>query len=130
MEYLLARPEIGYVLTHLQPLLAEGVTWPKALNRAYYDTHPPGYLPSALLVRRSAWARVGSFDRRLKLGSDGDWFFRARQASVPMGIIPRALVHWRIHPANQSSNTGAASRELLAVVREHLARRGKIGDNH
>ena len=60
------------------------------------------FLPSALLVRRAILDVIGIFDTRYRHANDRDWFLRAQDAGVPMAIVPKVLVHKRLHSSNLS----------------------------
>jgi glycosyltransferase involved in cell wall biosynthesis len=115
VRYLIEHPDIGYVITHMRPMLEDGVNWPSSLNRAYYTKNPPCYLPSALLVRREVFLGVGLFDTRYRHASDSDWFLRAKDAGVKMAILPEVLVEKHIHSSNLSHETSVTFETMMAV---------------
>lgn len=117
---LLAAQGGGYVVCRFHPHLVDGISWPAGLNRAYYESDPPGFVPSGLLVTRQAWAAVGPFDPSFRISDDSDWFFRARKLGIPEGLVPEVLVHKRIHGQNISHGTMAS--ELLRGLRNSLHR--------
>jgi len=121
-DYLLQNPETGYVITHMDVLLEPGVAWPAFLNRQHYLGNPPCFLPSALLARRSALEQIGVFDTSYQHANDGDWFFRARDAGISMGILPDALVRKRIH-GNNLSYDKLIMLETMRVVRNSVKRK-------
>ena len=55
VAFLQSNPAIGYVLCHMHCKLAPGASWPSWLNQAHYQSDPPAYIPSALLVRRTVF---------------------------------------------------------------------------
>jgi glycosyltransferase involved in cell wall biosynthesis len=57
----------------------------------------PGFpAPGLVMVRREAFADVGGFDSRQKVGEDWDFCYRvARQYKV--GFVPKPLINYRIH---------------------------------
>jgi GT2 family glycosyltransferase len=102
------------------------------LNQAHYQHDPPCHLPSALLVRRDIFAQVGSFDERYRYSDDTDWFLRAKDAGIPMAMVPEALVYKRIHCTNLS-HTPAMTQETLRAFRSSVQRQRQrttgIGEN-
>ncbi len=120
--YLLEHPECGYVITHMHVELEPGAEWPPNFNRQHYEQDPPCMLPSALLVRREVLERIGVFDVRYRHANDSDWFFRARDAGVAMGILPRVLLIKRMHTSNLSREANVAA-ETMAAVRESIRRK-------
>jgi glycosyltransferase involved in cell wall biosynthesis len=123
VAYLLAHPEVGIVFTRMESFLEPGATWPAGLNEAYYAQGPVAYLPSALLGRRRVFEQVGLFDASYRTDEDSDWFFRARDAGVVSAAVPQILLRRRIHTANNSRAAGAATPELVRLVRASLQRK-------
>jgi glycosyltransferase involved in cell wall biosynthesis len=82
----------------------------------------PGY--QTLLVRRSAFERVGLFDASRSFGSDIDWFVRAREKGVVIEVLPEILVDRRLHRGNRSRLVARGNREeRLDIVKAYLDRR-------
>lgn len=82
-----------------------------------------GALPSAVVVRRAAWQRVGPFSERLRVGEWADWYARMRDAGLKEAWLPDVLVARRLHPANNGLVQKEARREYAAILRAHLHRR-------
>lgn len=110
----------GYVVCRFHPILEPNVTWPAGLNRAYFESEPTGFVPSGLLVARTAWENVGPFDPSYRVGEDSEWFFRARKLKTAEGVVPQVLFTKRFHGQNLSLQ--ATGRELLRGLRASLRR--------
>lgn len=110
----------GYVVCRFHPILEPNVAWPAGLNRAYFESEPTGFVPSGLLVARTAWENVGPFDPSYRVGEDSEWFFRARKLKTPEGVVPHVLFAKRFHGQNLSLQ--ATGRELLRGLRASLRR--------
>jgi len=78
-----------------------------------------GWLPSALVVRREVFTRIGGFAEDLRIGEAIDWFFRARE--LPHVHVDTVCVERRLHAAN-STRAAVTGRAYLEAVRRHLAR--------
>jgi glycosyltransferase involved in cell wall biosynthesis len=83
----------------------------------------PGALPSAVLVRRSAFERVGPFAEDLRTGEWADWYVRMRESGVKESWLPEVLVVRRLHHENTSRLWPAARIEYPRILRAHLHRR-------
>lgn len=81
------------------------------------DTLHPALTPSGCVMRRSVFNTVGPFDTRYRLACDHAWFIRARRLGVAVEIIPRCLLHKRIHSANLSHDRSRYRRELSEILR-------------
>ena len=121
VRYLLAHPEKGFVLGLQKIELCEGVARPSWLKPELLESPQKGYLPSALLVRRAVFERVGLFNTCFETASDSDWFFRAKDAGMEPAYVPRVLVVRSIHRSNQS-NSRETTSDLLRVVRQSMQR--------
>jgi glycosyltransferase involved in cell wall biosynthesis len=72
-------------------------------------------LPSASLISRRAFRRVGGFDERLSGYEDDDLFLRMFLAGFGNVYIPASLSKWRIYQASSSySQRMAVSRAIYA----------------
>ena len=126
-----ARRDLDLCITHLQnfwiPELAE--------EAERYQNHAlakplPGYVLETLLVKRSAFERIGMFDPALQHADKTAWFLRAQAQGCVIELLTDVLVQRRIHQANRSRILGAASREeYLKLIKTTLDQRrsDKIG---
>ncbi|HEY4187786.1 MAG TPA: glycosyltransferase [Polyangia bacterium] len=78
-------------------------------------------LPSALLIRREAWARIGPFDETLRIGAPVDWYARASAAGLRERLLPDVVYERHIHGANLGFSADAAEA-YFAVVRRQVRR--------
>lgn len=124
VDYLLTHPEVGYVLARQQTFLEPGADPPSWLKKELLITDSVAFLPGALLVRKEILHQVGGFEPRFRIDNDSEWFFRARDAGVPMAILPEILLYRRIHGSNQTSQTRSGG-PLLRIVKESLDRRAR-----
>jgi glycosyltransferase involved in cell wall biosynthesis len=84
----------------------------------------PAYTPCSILVKRAAFARVGTFDTRWRVGEFVDWYARARDSGLRETLIPELVTRRRIHGANQSLQKQATRDDYARIVRASLRRRG------
>lgn len=122
IRYLQNNPNKGFVLGLQKMVLCAGVARPRWLKPELLETPQMGYLPSALIVRRAVFERVGLFNACFETASDSDWFFRAKDAGIESAHVPRVLVVRSIHHANQS-NSRETTSDLLQVVRKSMQRK-------
>ena len=130
-DYLENHSEILYTITHVRFFLEQNHLLRPGFKRESFETGQIGCTPSALLARRVVFERVGGFDPDFAVGCDADWFARARDDAIPMGVIPKVLLYKRIHNANLSANVRTNKRELLTVIRDSIERkrqRDVLGD--
>ena len=125
VRYLLDHPEARFVLTLQRMFVESGIAKPGWVKDELLTTDSVGYLPSTLVARTSLFAKIGGFDTRIQLNEDVEWFFRAQETGVPMGVVQEVLLHKRVHDSNQGYQARAGRRELLEVVRSSIHRRRK-----
>lgn len=112
---------VGHVRFFLD--VAPGEAAPAGLRPELLDGDRPALIMETLLAPRSVFALVGPFDTTLALAHDVDWFTRARELGVRIGVVPRVVVEKRIHGSNTSFDVARNDGELLRVVRAALRRR-------
>lgn len=83
----------------------------------------PAQLPSAMLIRRAAFERVGGFDTQWRLGSVVDWYARARESRLREYVLPAVVYERRIHGANIGIRQAEYRTDYLRVVKAALDRR-------
>jgi len=125
--YLIERPNIGYVVAKQETFLAEETVKPGWLRGELLEGEQTSFNPSALVVRKSIFERVGGFYSTYRVASDSDWFFRVKDAGVPMAVLDQVLLRKRVHDGNESRRVRLGSAELLEVVGASIRRQGRNG---
>ncbi len=99
---------------------------PEFMNKSEFEEGFTGYITGAVVISRSALEKVGCFNPGLRIANDSDWFFRAKDAGMHLGIVDEVLVQRRIHDANQTLHRepeSKAVKELFELVRESVHRK-------
>ena len=81
----------------------------------------------AALLRRSVFERVGRFDESFTYCDDWDWFMRARELGVTIGVHDDVVLRYRRHEANMTNDAAEGNRFFSKVLRSSLARRRRAG---
>ena len=89
----------------------------------------PGALPSAVLVRREAFHRVGRFAEGLRVAEWVDWYARMRDTGLREAWLPDVLVARGLHRSNNSLVQSNARIEYCRILRAHLHRQ-REGTGH
>ena len=119
-------PECGYAVARTRFLRMPGAPLPPGFDRVDMDADHSAPYPSAVLLRRGMFDRVGLFDESLRIASDIEWFRKARDLGIEAVSMPETLLHRRIHAGNLSSRPPDPSllkRELLSLLRASIQRR-------
>jgi glycosyltransferase involved in cell wall biosynthesis len=123
VEALQAQPAAGFSLCHAILRLEPGMTLPPAYNATAFAGAFPAYFPSALMLRRATFARVGPFDPAYRSGNDSDWILRAKDAGEIMAMLPEVLLEKRVHAANQGHDIPLMKHDLMRVLRSSILRK-------
>jgi glycosyltransferase involved in cell wall biosynthesis len=119
VEPLLANPAAGWAYSDFDEIDIEGYLVTRAFLRTFEVRHPKRtitecvradlmVLPSASLLRRTAFEEVGGFDEALCGYEDDDLFLRFFRSGWEQVFLDRTLVRFRVH----ASGSSAASRFL------------------
>jgi glycosyltransferase involved in cell wall biosynthesis len=76
-------------------------------------------LPSACLINREAFDKVGGFDERLSGYEDDDFFLRLFRAGYDNVFLDEPLSQWRIH-SSSSSQSAHMRRSAIVYVQKLL----------
>ena len=122
IAHLLSHDDLGYTLTQQQYFLEPGATLPAWFRKELLATVHTGWILGTLVVRRTAFEKVGNFATGYSAANDSDWFFRAKAAAIPMAVVSELLLLKRIHETNDSARAKEILSELLKVVKSSLDR--------
>lgn len=125
MGLLLSDPTLDWVIGQQRMVMLDepGANWARP---DFLDRPLIGFLPGCMLARRRAFDEIGLFNTSIRIGSDTDWFMRAREGKLRMGNVGKEILIRRIHGANASRDAEAFYSGLMQVVRDHLQRRRGI----
>ena len=115
----LATPDVGAVFG----LVENFVSPDRADELAHLDREPrsqPGLCPSALLVRRETFDRVGPFAAG-ELADWVDWYLRLVDVGTTIEMVDRVVARRRIHGANQTM--AADKTAYVRLVKAFMDRR-------
>ena len=120
------RRPLGWVYSNLDEVDRSGGLVSKSFLNSFPNEHPKRHLtsclgmdmfvlPSASLISREAFGRVGGFDERLSGYEDDDLFLRLFRANYENVYLNEPLSFWRIYPTSSSySYRMARSRMVYA----------------
>lgn len=87
-----------------------------------------GRLPSAMLIRREAFFRVGPFDTTLKVGVGLDWSARASEQQLKSVILPEIVLERRLHSGNNALRERESRHQYVQVLKSAIDRRRAARD--
>jgi glycosyltransferase involved in cell wall biosynthesis len=119
VDYLLAHPAVGCVLTRYEAFFEDGIDQADWLKR--YPAPEAGRVhPMSGLVRRSALAQVGGFDPAYRVAEGMDLLFRMGAAGVEVTVLPQILMRYRVH---HLGSVPAIQRGLLRSLKVQIDRK-------
>jgi glycosyltransferase involved in cell wall biosynthesis len=82
----------------------------------------PGAIPSTILIRRKAFARVGLFNPLLRIGEFMEWIIRAREAGLFIVMVEHCVCLRRVHAANKGIARQDTFGSRAAILKAALDR--------
>ncbi|CAN5272250.1 glycosyltransferase family A protein [soil metagenome] len=87
-------------------------------------TEIPFISSSNMLVKREAFSRIGDFDERLRTGGELiDWYARAKDAGLAIGVCKSSLIKRRVHATNNSSSKTCDHTKYTMAMKQIIDRR-------
>lgn len=124
----LEHPEAGYSFTGEKIFLEPGIEQPSWLKTEILMNSHPSFVPSALMIRKNIYEKVGPFDTTYEIVSDADWLLRAKDAGIPSGTLPETLMLKRIHKDNLTHRQAMMRLELMRSFKASVDRRKKMSE--
>ena len=82
-----------------------------------------GFVPSALVVSRDVWERVGPFSTGGALTDWVDWYLRLVDSGAGVAVVDEVVARRRIHGDNQTMRDSEARAAYVHLVKASLDRR-------
>jgi glycosyltransferase involved in cell wall biosynthesis len=116
---------LGWVYSDLDEIDAEGLLFARSIVQRM-AAHPKERIidllmgdmfvvPSASLVRKSAFFSVGGFDECLSGYEDDDLFLRLFRNGYANRFLPQGTVQWRLYPGSASTTSRMAKSRRIYV---------------
>ncbi len=123
LDSIAVQPNLEVVLGQVENFISDDCdedTWRKLAGAVRVA---PGYHVGAMLVRRSAFMRVGFFNETLKAGEFIDWWARAQEAHLVYWMLDQLVMRRRLHGANQTRLQRENLLDYTRVAQAALVRR-------
>jgi glycosyltransferase involved in cell wall biosynthesis len=131
VNYLIDHPKIQYTIAKVKFFLEPGHSPPSGFRKELLENCHIGRIMETLVVRKSLFDVIGKFRTDLTTAEDVDWYARANDQGIPMSIIPKVLLHKRVHDTNLSLYTLENNRNLLKALRQSIKRkRGQASEKN
>ena len=120
LDLLRADPELTAVVCRVDEIVDPGARESARLREP--RSNVVGYLPSALVITRGAFAAIGPFDETLRVASWAAWWTRYRDLDGQFDVVEEVLVERRLHAGNAGVLLRSEVHEYLKVVAAHRRR--------
>jgi glycosyltransferase involved in cell wall biosynthesis len=114
---------IDGVLGHLRQQVSPDIAPHLAAKFTGMNGVVPGLHRGTLLIRRTAWERVGSMETELEVGEFVSWYLRAIDEGLNLRMLPEVVYERRIHGGNTVLGATDLRAAYLRVVKATLDRR-------
>jgi|TARA_B100000315_G_scaffold258768_1_gene312064 glycosyltransferase involved in cell wall biosynthesis len=125
-----ARPELQLSLCMQRPFWIPEMS--EERDRLIAEDHPfakdhEGHVCQAMLMPRSTFEKVGTFNESLRIGEDTDWLLRSRQLGIETEMLEEVLFYRRLHRSNLSNaRPEEAASGRIDFLMEHLKRKRQL----
>jgi glycosyltransferase involved in cell wall biosynthesis len=110
---------LGHIEQFHSPELDE--EWKK---KTWCPTEPlPGVCPSAMLIKRESFLRVGMFETEMRVGEFQSWYMRATEADLRSLMLTDVVARRRLHDQNNGIVRREDFDERLRILKAALDRR-------
>ncbi len=87
------------------------------------------HISTAMLIKRSAFMRIGLFDTKLKVGIDISWYISAIEHQLQQVTLPDVVYHRRLHETNSGIIERHNANERIHMLKAKLDRqRAKLSN--
>ena len=118
-----ADPSLDVVYGHVREFVSPDVTAEQAARiRPAVDYHV-SHLSGVMLIRRSAFDKVGPWKVGLKVGTGVEWYTRSCEQNLRTAILPDVLLERRLHLSNNGLQQADHRLQYAAIVKAALDRR-------
>lgn len=123
LDALDADESIDAVFGYVRQFASPDMTAEMAGQFAFSGEPMPGLMRGTMLIRRTAWDRVGLMETGLTVGEFISWYTRAIDAGLKMKMLPEVMYERRIHGSNTVILERDAQSDYLRIVKATLDRR-------
>lgn len=123
LDFLAANPHIDLVVGKAEFFLEESDTAPSCFRKELLQAPRVAYIMETLLVKKSVFQLVGTFDEQLRTAEDVDWYCRVRESNVHYAAVEEVILRKRVHGENSSNAVSNNDYLLQALFRSTRRKR-------
>jgi len=122
VSYLCNHPEVGFVVANRRMSIEEGVKKPPWYREHLFEQDRVCFGPSAVVVRRSVFEKVGLYNPSFRYGESAEWLTRAKDAGIHSAILPETLLVLRVHDRNLTYHLDEMRSNILHALKASVDR--------
>lgn len=124
VEYLLEHPSIMYTISKISNFSEPGLNIDPQTLQSILKNEQINL--ASIVARKKIFDQIGAFNPGYMVGEDFEWITRAKDAGIPMVILPEVLLQRRIHNSNISfTQPQACIASRFRAIKESLDRQRK-----
>ncbi len=116
-------PMLDAVTGHLKNVLQSEWIDREKCDKGCLDGTIVGYSPTAILIRRESFFKVGEYETESRVGEVVDWFVRARETGLNILVLDELLVWRRVHRNNNGLKNKAFAQDYVKALKRSIDRR-------
>lgn len=116
-------PSLDVVYGHVTEFVSPDVTPEEAASIRPATARSPSHLAGVMLIRRTAYDRVGPWADGLKVGTGVEWYMRSAELDLRTALLDQVLLERRLHRSNNGLREAAHRSQYLSIVKGALDRR-------
>ncbi len=123
VDFMMEHPALDILGGNVRNFVDRSISEEDQRKFKHLDEAIPGYVPSALLFRKSVLGLVGPFSSQWQVGFFMDWLARLQALELKIGMQPEVVVLRRIHRNNKGRVLREFTIERVAVLKSILDQR-------
>jgi glycosyltransferase involved in cell wall biosynthesis len=127
LEALRADPTIDVLFGHVREFHSDDLDDEERRRCPKRDGAIGAPVAGTMLIRRETFEKVGPFESQWRVGEFLEWSARAVDAGLRMLVLPRVLLHRRIHRSNTGRREASARLDYVRIVKQSMDRRRTAG---
>lgn len=116
-------PNLDIVFGHVQQFHSPELETSSANPTPASESLMPGHIPSAMIIKRDSFFRVGLFETNWKLGEFASWYLRSLEEGLRNIMLPDLVTLRRIHQTNVGIRQRQEIKDYVRILKASLDRR-------
>jgi glycosyltransferase involved in cell wall biosynthesis len=118
-----ADPSLEVVYGHVREFVSPDLTAAEGARIRPPVEYHESHLSGVMLIRRSAFDKVGAWKVGLKVGTGVEWYTRSCEQRLATVVLPDVLLERRLHLSNNGLQQADHRLQYAAIVKAALDRR-------